>query len=250
MALVLHDEVELLEELLLHGEVLDDRLDHEVAVVQVVEVGGGGDPAEGRLARRPRSSLPRSTCLASDFSRPTPPWRRRVACLRDRSTTSWPALAATSAMPEPMIPDPRMPTRLIVMGGQVTERYPDGSKSRRSVRARRRPAPARVGAMPGLSPWSVVVSSPTAAPSIAGLLERERRRRGARAADRRGLRAPPARSSSRPSRWFDGARRHRPVASTCSAARDALDEANVEAVRRRRGSSTSSAARRCTCARC
>jgi hypothetical protein len=28
--------------------------------------------------------------------------------LRDRSTTSWPALAATSAMPEPMMPEPRI----------------------------------------------------------------------------------------------------------------------------------------------
>src|ERR1700745_2211149 len=42
---------------------------------------------------------------------------------RVRHTTSWPALAATSAMPEPMIPDPTIPTRLIVMG----QRLPMGS---------------------------------------------------------------------------------------------------------------------------
>src|SRR5581483_1432831 len=66
----------------------------------------------------PSSSLPRSTCLASDFSSPVT-MRSAVACWRDRSTTSWPALAATSAMPEPMMPDPTIPTRLIVMGQRL-----------------------------------------------------------------------------------------------------------------------------------
>ena len=40
--------------------------------------------------------------------------------LRERTMTSQPALAATSARPAPMIPDPRMPTRLMTvpaMGG-------------------------------------------------------------------------------------------------------------------------------------
>ena len=36
-----------------------------------------------------------------------------VLCARLRSTTSNPALAATSAMPEPMIPEPTIPTRLM-----------------------------------------------------------------------------------------------------------------------------------------
>jgi len=31
-------------------------------------------------------------------------------------------LAATSAMPDPMIPDPTMPTRFTVMGAKVTQR--------------------------------------------------------------------------------------------------------------------------------
>ena len=44
-----------------------------------------------------------------------------VSCLRERSTTSWPAFAATSAMPDPMIPDPMIPTRSIVMGRQATD---------------------------------------------------------------------------------------------------------------------------------
>jgi hypothetical protein len=46
--------------------------------------------------------------------RSAPSWRR------ERSTTSWPFLAAHSAMPEPMIPDPTIPTRLTAMAGQVT----------------------------------------------------------------------------------------------------------------------------------
>jgi hypothetical protein len=38
-----------------------------------------------------------------------------VPCARLRSTTSNPAFAATSAMPEPMIPEPTIPTRLTVI---------------------------------------------------------------------------------------------------------------------------------------
>jgi hypothetical protein len=45
-----------------------------------------------------------------------------VACWRDRRTTSTPALAATSAIPDPMIPDPTMPRRVMVMGGDATDR--------------------------------------------------------------------------------------------------------------------------------
>ena len=44
------------------------------------------------------------------------------AWLRLRSTTSWPVAAATSAMPEPMIPEPTIPTRVIDMGDEVTGR--------------------------------------------------------------------------------------------------------------------------------
>ena len=44
------------------------------------------------------------------------------AWLRLRSTTSCPVAAATSAMPEPMIPEPTIPTRVIDMGGEVTGR--------------------------------------------------------------------------------------------------------------------------------
>ena len=45
-----------------------------------------------------------------------------LSWLRLRSTTSWPAAAATSAMPEPMIPDPTIPTRVIDMGQEATGR--------------------------------------------------------------------------------------------------------------------------------
>ena len=46
----LGDAVEFGEERRLHGEILDDRLDHQIAVGEVAEVGGGGDPAEDRSA--------------------------------------------------------------------------------------------------------------------------------------------------------------------------------------------------------
>ena len=36
--------------------------------------------------------------------------------------TSTPALAATSAMPDPMIPEPTMPKRVMVMGRDATDR--------------------------------------------------------------------------------------------------------------------------------
>ena len=66
------------------------------------------------------SSLPRSTCLASDFSSDAT-IASAVSCLRERSTTSNPDFAATSAMPEPMMPEPRIPTRWIVMGAEATQ---------------------------------------------------------------------------------------------------------------------------------
>ena len=63
--------------------------------------------------------LPFSTCLASDFDRPAS-MRSALSWLRLRSTTSCPFAAATSAMPEPMIPEPTTPTRVIDMGGKLT----------------------------------------------------------------------------------------------------------------------------------
>ena len=60
--------------------------------------------------------------LAERLARGRPPWRRHVDWLRLRSTTSRPLAAATSAMPEPMIPEPTIPTRVIDMGSNATGR--------------------------------------------------------------------------------------------------------------------------------
>ena len=65
-------------------------------------------------SRSASSSLPRSTCFPSDFSSPAT-MASAVLCARLRSTTSMPALAATSAIPDPMIPEPTIPTRLIAI---------------------------------------------------------------------------------------------------------------------------------------
>ena len=92
------DAVELAEEVLLGGEVLDDRLDHEVAVGELAEVATRAVTRPSTAVRSASSSLPRSTCLASDFSRPAT-IASAVPATRLRSTTSVPALAATSAMP-------------------------------------------------------------------------------------------------------------------------------------------------------
>ena len=45
-----------------------------------------------------------------------------VDWLRERRTTSNPLTAAVSAMPDPMIPEPTIPTRAIDMGEDVTAR--------------------------------------------------------------------------------------------------------------------------------
>ena len=63
------------------------------------------------------SSLPRSTCLASDFSSAAT-MASALACWRERRITSTPALAATSAMPDPMIPDPTIPSVAMPMGAR------------------------------------------------------------------------------------------------------------------------------------
>ena len=60
--------------------------------------------------------FPFSTCLPRDLARPASmAWAESARRLR--RTTVYPAAAATSATPEPMIPDPTIPTRVIDMGG-------------------------------------------------------------------------------------------------------------------------------------
>ena len=105
----LDDLLELGEQLLLDGEVLDDALDDEVAVGEAAEVVGGADPGEdgvalvvvelalGDLACRGWRSTRGDAAVGA--------WR-----VRERTTTSNPARAATSASPAPMIPEPTIPT--------------------------------------------------------------------------------------------------------------------------------------------
>ena len=71
---------------LLDGQVLDHRLDDEVAVDQLAQVGGARDPGRD-LPASASVRLPFSTCLASDLSRPAT-MASAVAWLRLRSTTS------------------------------------------------------------------------------------------------------------------------------------------------------------------
>ncbi len=85
--------------------------------------------------------LPFSTWRLRDFSRAA-----RVASavdwLRERRTTSKPLVAAVSAMPEPMIPDPTIPTRAIDIGGNGSGRPPRGARGgpdARTPRHRRSP---------------------------------------------------------------------------------------------------------------
>ena len=60
------DLVEVREQRLLDGEILDDRLDDQLDVGQVVESGRAGDPGRGRRRDRTRSSLPRCTAFSSE----------------------------------------------------------------------------------------------------------------------------------------------------------------------------------------
>ena len=100
-----------------------------------------------------------------------------VSCRRDRSTTSWPALAATSAMPDPMIPEPTMPTRLIVMAemlpiGSLTEIHAVGPVPvGRRLGTRLQPVEAPVAPR-----WRACHrrSWPRSRPAVAALLDRAR----------------------------------------------------------------------------
>ena len=83
----LADAVELGEEVLLHAEVLDHRLDDQVDVDQLAQVRGGRSPGPRDLRGSASVRLPFSTCLASDFSRPAS-MASALAWLRLRSTTS------------------------------------------------------------------------------------------------------------------------------------------------------------------
>ena len=127
------DAVEVVEEVLLQREVFDDRLEHEVAVGELAEVGDRTHAAQHLRRGRPASMRPLSTWRASDFSSPATS-ASALDCARLRTTTSNPAFAHTSARPEPMIPDPTIPTLFTVM---APRRY-------RSVAVRSQAAPGEV----------------------------------------------------------------------------------------------------------
>ena len=100
--------VEFGEQRQLHADLFDHRLDHEVAVAEWSESLGRGDPAHDTAAFVV-GRLPRSTAFDKPLSiaRSTP---SADACEREDTMTSYPARAATSARPAPMIPEPTMPT--------------------------------------------------------------------------------------------------------------------------------------------
>ena len=133
-----------------------------------------------------RSSFALATCL-SRLARTRRPRRRRRPRYRERTTTSNPALAATSARPDPMIPDPTIPTDVISpIGAQLS--YPP-------VTIDPVVALTAATAMVGLrSPWSGTLALLGGGPFVANddldrpLLGDGRRRPGRRAADRRRVR--------------------------------------------------------------
>ena len=75
MASVRHDVVELGEEVLLDVEVLDHRLEHQVAVGEGVQVVGGADPGRPPWRPRPRRACPSRPAWPGTSPGPRP-WRR------------------------------------------------------------------------------------------------------------------------------------------------------------------------------
>ena len=105
------------EHLDLHVLVLDDRLDDELAVGEIAEVGGERAAARRPRPARPRSASPTRTPRSSDVaSWPRP--RSAAPASISRTITSRPARAQTSAMPEPIRPHPTTPMRSRCGGGQ------------------------------------------------------------------------------------------------------------------------------------
>ena len=123
------DLVERAEHVDLRRLVLDHRLDDELAVGELAEV--GGERGRGRAPRRarPRSSLPERTPRSSDVvSRCWP--ASAAPASTSRTTTSSPARAHTSAMPEPIRPLPTTPTRSMSLIGRGWYRSPAGARRR------------------------------------------------------------------------------------------------------------------------
>ena len=119
------DAVELLEELALGGKVLDDGLDHQVARRQVVEVAGGDDPREDGVELLAGDLPPVDLLGQGPFEGDGGRGPADLSGRRDRTTTSQPARAATSAIPAPMTPETDVPKSFHGHG----PRLPTGNQS-------------------------------------------------------------------------------------------------------------------------
>src|SRR5204862_434113 len=75
----LHDLVEAREVILLHGQLLDDRLDHQVGLGQVVQTGRPAQALEQRavVGGRPTAGSPSTSTRCTPSGWPTPRPRRR-----------------------------------------------------------------------------------------------------------------------------------------------------------------------------
>ena len=100
--------VELGEGLALRLELLDDRLDHEIAVGEVRELGRERQPADRGVALLGRHLpfLDGTAEVVLDLPRA----RSHSSSLTSRPTVSKPAWAATCAIPAPIVPRPTTPT--------------------------------------------------------------------------------------------------------------------------------------------
>jgi hypothetical protein len=138
IALLLDHLVRLRKVALLLVQVLDDRLDHQVAVRQVGEVDGAGEAPERRVAGRglELALLHRLVERAADAAEPLLEQRGSTS----RTTTSNPAFAATSAMPEPIRPQPSTPTLRIAIVASLSW---NRSSSFRRAGQPRSPSPLR-----------------------------------------------------------------------------------------------------------
>ena len=96
--------VELAEDVDLHALVLDDGLDHQLAIGEVGELGGEAQSATA-ASRCTSVSLPADRPRSSDFTSRARP-ASAAASFTSRTSTSNPARAHTSAMPEPIRPQP------------------------------------------------------------------------------------------------------------------------------------------------
>ena len=112
------------EELALRVEVLDDRLDHEVAAGEVGAVGRGAEAGQGGVALL-RGEPPLLDAAAEVVSRSARGRARPSSSRRPRRRSSRrPAWAHTWAIPAPIVPSPTTPTVRI----SATAEYSHGGR--------------------------------------------------------------------------------------------------------------------------